>query len=183
MRHAGHLALSVDEVRQLLANVDRLEERCLLELAVTTGIRREDLAAIPLEGVDLERARLKFYESKKRRTREIPLDPTAAVTLRSYVRTLPRGTRWLFPSPRRAGAHQSGRFAYSILQRWLRRAGLENRPFHALRATAYKLARAKGWGIAEAAALLGDTHRVAEEFYGAVGPADLAATIGARPLL
>lgn len=183
VRHAGHLALTPDEVRRLLAPIDRLEERALLELALATGIRREDLAAIPLEGVDVERGTVCYYESKKRRTRTIPVDPTALVTLRSYVRTLPKGARWLFPSPRHARAHQTGRFGYSILQRWLDAAGLARRPFHSLRATTYKLARARGWSVEGSAALLGDSIRVAQEFYGAVGPGELGELVKERPLL
>ncbi len=183
VRHAGSLALTPDEVRRLLAPIDRLEERALLELAVTTGIRREDLVAIPLEGIDLESGMLTFYESKKRRTRRLPLDGTALVTLRSYVRTIPKGERWLFPSPRLKGRHQTGRFAWNILNRWLDVAGLPRRPFHALRATAYKLAKARGWPVEQAAALLGDTIRVAMEFYGVATPGELREVVREKPLL
>ena len=183
VRHAGSVALTPDEVRRLLAPIDRLEDRALLELAVTTGIRREDLVAIPLEGLDLDSGFLTFYESKKRRTRRLPLDATALVTLRSYVRTLPKGGRWLFPSPRLAGRHQTGRLAWNVLNRWLDAAGLPRRPFHALRATAYKLAKARGWSVEQAAALLGDTIRVAMEFYGVATPGELRETVRKRPLL
>jgi integrase/recombinase XerD len=183
VRHAGHSALTPEEVRRLLAGVDRLEERALLELAVTTGMRREDVVAVPLEGLDLDAGTVRFYEAKKRRTRSIPLDPTCLVTLRSYVRTLPKGERWLFPSPRRAGRHQTGRFAWSILNRWLDAAGLPRRPFHSLRATAYKLGKAKGWSVELASALLGDTIRVAMEFYGVATPGELKEAMSERPLL
>jgi integrase/recombinase XerD len=183
VRHAGSVALTPDEVRRLLAPIDRLEDRALLELAVTTGIRREDLVAIPLEGLDLDAGMLTFYESKKRRTRRLPLDGTALVTLRSYVRTLPKGGRWLFPSPRLKGRHETGRLAWNVLNRWLDVAGLPRRPFHALRATAYKLAKARGWSVEQAAALLGDTIRVAMEFYGVATPGELRETVRERPLL
>jgi integrase len=183
VRHAGSVALTPDEVRRLLEPIDRLEEKGLLQLALTTGIRREDVVAIPLEGLDLEAGMLTFYEAKKRRTRKVPVDPTALVTLRQHVRTLEKGERWLFPSPRRKGQHQSGRFAWNILNRWLLRVGLTPRPFHALRATAYKLAKAKGWGVELSAALLGDTIRVATEFYGVATPGELAQMSRERPLL
>ena len=183
VRHAGSVALTPDEVRRLLAPIDRLEDRALLELAVTTGIRREDLVAIPLEGLDLDSGFLTFYEAKKRRTRRLPLDATALITLRSYVRTLPKGGRWLFPSPRLAGRHQTGRLAWNVLNRWLDVAGLPRRPFHALRATAYKLAKARGWSVEQAAALLGDTIRVAMEFYGIATPGELLQISREKPLL
>ena len=183
VRHAGSVALTPDEVRWLLAPIDRLEDRALLELAVTTGIRREDLVAIPLEGLDLDSGFLTFYEAKKRRTRRLPLDATALVTLRSYVRTLPKGGRWLFPSSRLAGRHQTGRLAWNVLNQWLDVAGLPRRPFHALRATAYKLAKARGWSVEQAAALLGDTIRVAMEFYGIATPGELLQISREKPLL
>jgi integrase len=154
-----------------------------LELALSTGIRREDVCAIPLEGVDLIRGTVRFYESKKRRTREVPVQGKVLVTLRTYVRTLRKGEHWLFPSPRLSGKHQTGRFAWTIWNRWLDQAGLPRRPFHATRATAYKLAKARGWPVELASALLGDTIRVAQEFYGVATPAELLEIARAHPLL
>ena len=183
VRHAGSLALTPDEVRRLLVPIDRLEDRALLELAVTTGIRREDIVAVSLASVDLDNGMLGFYESKKRRDRRIPLDGTVLVTLRSYVRTLPKGERWLFRSPRKFDSHQTGRFAWTILNRWLDKAGLARRPFHALRATAYKLAKARGWSVEQASAILGDSIRVAMEFYGVASPGELREVMRDRPLL
>jgi integrase len=181
--HAGQFALTPDEVSRLLAPIDRLEERALLELALTTGIRREDIVSVPLEGLDLDSRRLKFYEAKKRRTRTVPVDPKVAITLAQYVRTLPKGERWLFPSPRKGGKHETGRFAWTILNRWLERVGLERRPFHSLRATAYKLAKAKGWSVSMAAAILGDTTRIAEAYYGTPTPGELDELMREKPLL
>lgn len=183
VRHAGEVALTPEEVLRLLAPVDVLQEWALLEFALTTGIRREDMVGIPLEGVDFDQGTVRFYESKKRRTRTVPMDARVMVTLRSHVRTLAKGERWLFPSPRRAGSHQSGRYAYNVLGKWLKGAGLTPRPFHALRATAYKLAKARGWSVEQAAALLGDTIRVAKEFYGVVTPWELRQVCREKPLL
>jgi integrase len=66
-------------------------------LAARTGIRREEAVAIPLERLGLDRGMLRFYESKKRRTLEVPVQGRVLVTLRMYVRSLPKGERWLFP--------------------------------------------------------------------------------------
>ena len=181
--HAGLVALTPEEVERVLEPVDVLEERALLELALTTGIRREDLVSIPLEGVDLDRGAVRFFEHKKGRNREVPVQGRALVDLRTHVRKLDRGERWLFPSPRKSGAHQTGRFAWNIWNKWLRRAGLDQRPFHATRATAYKLAKAKGWPVELAAAILGDTVRVAEAYYGTPTPGELAQIARERPLL
>jgi integrase len=181
--HAGQVALTPDEVARLLAPIDRLEERALLELALTTGIRREDLAGLSLAGLDLERGMIRFFERKKGRHRDVPIQGRALVDLRSHVRTLPKGERWLFPSPRKSDCPQTGRFAWTILNRWLDVAGLPRRPFHALRATAYKLAKSRGWSVEQASALLGDSIRVATEFYGVATPGELLEVAREKPLL
>lgn len=61
----------------------------------------------------------------------------------------------------------SGRHAYNVLDAHLVQAGLTSRPFHALRATCYKVAQASGWTPRMAAELLGDSMQVAEEHYDA----------------
>jgi len=82
-----------------------------------------------------------------------------------------RKSQWLFPSPKVTGkfknAHISGRHVYDILNEHLKMVKLAHRPFHSLRATAYKIAQEKSWSPRMAAELLGDSTRVAEEHYGA----------------
>lgn len=195
--HVGALAFVPEEVERLLEKVDNVRDLALLELAVSTGIRREDLVGIRREGIDLERGFLTFYETKKRKTRTVPVDGRPLVTLRRYVDTLPRGSAaspWLFPGGRRdrreiqrgdpASAHHlSGFAAWTILRRWTTAAGLPNRPFHALRATCYKLCKARGWSVAQAAALIGDTVHTAEEVYGVATPGELKEAARDRPIL
>ncbi len=182
----GELALTPEEIRGLLERVDVLSERALLEVAATTGIRREDLVAIPLANVDRESGSVRYFESKKHREREIYLPPNTRVTVRTYVRTLPKGTEFLFPSPlstRSKRRHLSGRYAYDVFQRWLADSGLSPRPFHALRATSYKLAKSRGWSAEQAAALIGDTLRVAMDVYGRTTPGELRQLVEEKPLL
>ena len=111
VRHAGEAALTPEEVLRLLAPVDVLQERALLELALTTGILREDMVGIPLEGVDFDQGTVRFYESKKRRTRTVPMDARVMVTLRSHVRTLEnwrRGSDGFSPHPGGPGGIRVG---------------------------------------------------------------------------
>jgi integrase len=182
----GELALTPEEIRGLLDRVDVLSEKALLELAATTGIRREDLCAIPLANVNLDTGSVRFFESKKHREREVYLPPNTRVTIRTYVRTLPRGTVFLFPSPLSTRSKRkplSGRYAYDVFHRWLAVSGISPRPFHALRATAYKLAKARGWSVEQAAGLIGDTVQVAMEVYGRTTPGELRQLVEEKPLL
>jgi integrase len=186
IQRVGELALTPTEVERLLGPIDVLLERAVLEVAVSTGIRREDLVAIPRANFDPESGRLAFREAKKHREREIYLTGRALITLRTHVRTQAPLTEFLFPSPRATRSrhrHLSGRYAYNVFQKWLDRAGLRRRPFHALRATAYKLAKARGWSVEQSAALIGDTIRVAMEFYGVATPGELREVANEKPLL
>jgi integrase len=186
IQRVGELALTPTEVESLLMPIDVLAERALLEVAISTGIRREDLVAIPRVNFEPDSGRLAFREAKKHREREIYLTGRALVTIRTHVRTLAPATEFLFPSPRATRSrrrHLSGRYAYDVLQKWLDRAKLRRRPFHSLRATAYKLAKARGWSVEQAAALIGDTIRVAMEFYGVATPGELREIAIERPLI
>jgi integrase len=195
--HVGSLAFTPEEVSTLLARVANVRDSAILELAVSTGIRREDLVAIRLEGLDLERGFLTFYESKKARTRTVPVDGRTLVTLRRYVETHRRGadaSPWLFPGGRRdrreterglsaSQHHLSGFAAWGILRKWTTAAGLPPRPFHALRATCYKLCKARGWSVEQASALIGDTVRTAAEVYVVATPGELKEAARERPIL
>ncbi|MHB8351134.1 MAG: tyrosine-type recombinase/integrase [Thermoplasmata archaeon] len=184
--HSGQFALTGQEVELLLARVTSVRDRALLSIAIATGIRREDLVAIPLAGYDRSRATIQFHESKKRRVRNVTLDPKADIALQTYLGARARDSQWIFPSDQRFSkprGHLSGRAAYNILQHWLAVAGLPRRPFHSLRATCYKLAKARGWSLELAAAQLGDTIRVAQEFYGVATPGELSEAMREKPLL
>lgn len=184
--HSGQFALTADEVGLLLDGVRDTRDHALLSLAIGSGIRREDLVAIKLADYEAERGVVRFYESKKRKIRTTTLDPKANVALQRWLGARARESQWLFPSDHRFNnpkGHLSGRGAYNVLQRWLTAVGLPGRPFHSLRATCYKLAKARGWSIELAAAQLGDTIRVAQEFYGVATPGELAQAMRERPLL
>jgi hypothetical protein len=57
------------------------------------------------------------------------------------------------------------------------------RPYHSLRATAYKLATARSWSVSMAAPILGDTTRIAEAYYGTLMPGELDELMRERPPL
>ena len=86
----GRDALTEDEVRLLLKHTKIFRDRTLLSLAISTGIRREDLVAIRMEGVDTETGVVSFHESKKGRTWRAVVSGEALEWLRMYVNSLPR---------------------------------------------------------------------------------------------
>jgi integrase len=184
--HAAHHSLTPLEVDELLATVGDARDLALLSLAIATGMRREDVVSVKTADYNRERRTISYVEKKKRnRVRaDVPLDPKAATRLDLYLGARGRESVWLFPSDLPSSRnHLSSRTAWNVLNRWCRAAGLAPRPFHSLRATCYKLAKARGWPVELAAWVIGDTIRVAQEFYGVATPGEVAAMLRERPLL
>lgn len=164
-RRSGQLALTQDELGRLYLAIPHLEDEALLRTAVATGMRREDVVRTELKDVDLDTGRIRFWEAKKRREWRAYAGPDTLKVLRQHIHKLPRGTPWLFPSPRDPRRHVSSRTAYNVLQRWLDRAGLKRRPFHALRATCIKILQRRGWTIEQVMEQTGDSFRTIKEHY------------------
>ena len=61
-------------------------------------------------------------------------------------------------------------------------AGIDTRPFHALRASAYKICKEAGWSPRMAAELLGDSLQVAETHYGAPSVGEMKEAAKMKPL-
>lgn len=187
VRHAGELALLPSEVPRLLESTVRSDDRALLALAISTGIRREDLVAIERAGVEVggRGAAISYYESKKGRTRLVWVSGEAFVLLRSQLAAL-RGvrTRWVFPSRRGGGrGHLSGRAAWDVLDRSLRAASLAPRPFHSLRATCVKVAQARGWTAEQIASLTGDSVAVIQQHYSVPSRDEMRQVVQDRPII
>ena len=127
-----------------------------------------------------------YYESKKKRTRTVFIPSQETIQLLQMHLKTSRRSDWLFPSPRLTpffkNKHMSGRHAYNILDTHLALAGFEPRPFHALRATCYKLAQARGWTQRMACELLGDSLEVAEMHYDAPSVGEMQAIASEKQL-
>jgi len=100
------------EEEALMAAVSQhgnLRDRTLLIVALHTGLRAEELCGLKPEHVHLGRrsGHVSIY-GKRNKYREVPLNSTARDALTSYVRTLPDGARYLFPSRKRGGSSEGG---------------------------------------------------------------------------
>ena len=179
----GRDALTEDEVAVVIKATTSYQDEALLRLAIVTGIRREDLVAIPLEGIDLTGGEITYYESKKKRTRTIHIGGETPGFLAKHVDNLPAGSRFLFPGREAGVRHISGKTAWNILDRALRAAGLKPRPFHALRATCVKLAQKRGWSVEKVAELTGDTPRTIQTHYSTPSADEMAQVARERPIL
>ena len=163
----GELALTEEEVERVLQNTKTTRDYVLIRLAVATGLRRGDIVRLSWDNINLDERSITFYEQKKRKTRTVYISEVMSQELRRWRAQNPK-ERYVFPgrSEEKYGrGHVSSRQAYNILQEALKRSGLDERPFHALRATCAKLCQRRGWSVEEAAEHLGDSVRVLQEHY------------------
>ncbi len=164
----GKFSLTEAQILELLSHVNDLRDYTLIQLAVTTGIRREDIVSIEVKDVDLKRQLVTFHEQKKSRSWSAYLWGDSPVTLERYLKTIDRRERFLFPGRSAripSKTHLTGRAAYDLLQKWLKATGLEERPFHALRSSCMKMLLRKGWTIEQVMRQTGDTAEVIQEHY------------------
>lgn len=182
----GQDALTERQIERLLLSFSNLQDKACIALAIATGIRREDIGKIKKNDFDPENGTITFYESKKKRTRTIYIPSPETIQLLIMHLNSCRPSEWLFPSPRKSGevskSHVSGRHLYNVLNRQLESIGLERRPFHALRASCYKLCQKAGWSTRKACELLGDTMAVAELHYNAPSTEEMHAIATEKPL-
>jgi integrase len=159
--------LTDDEITTVINMTGTYAGKVLLQLAVSTGIRREDISAIEISKIDLRYRVISFWQEKKDREHRVPIDLALVPELERYINTLPRGCRWLFPSPKLGPKHHiTGRQFWNQLQSILARAGIKKHMrFHDLRATCAKYWRRRGLGDCEIADLLDDELETVKEYY------------------
>lgn len=150
-------SLTPEEQERLVSVLDTLEDMVLFKLALSSGIRREDIVGIEVGRIDLDLRRLTFWEGKKSRDWTIPLTEGVVQVLKMWISTRP-GKRQLFDF--------TGRTAYNKLQRALLKAGIKKElSFHDLRRTFIKTAKKRGLSPKAVSQITGDTLQVIQEHY------------------
>lgn len=189
----GQHALTLKEWSKLILVVDNLEDEVMLKLAVTKGFRREDIGhgtikryrkkepvwittGIKIENIKIEDKLLVYYESKKDRIRDVPLNSSDITMINKLINS--RGKR----------QHEylitySGRTAYRKLQEYCDKAGIKRRPFHALRATCTKFCKSAGWSDEQVSRLTGDTIAVIQAHYRTPSTAEMAEVADNKPII
>ncbi len=171
---SGEQALTKAEWDKLSATIDNIEDELLIMLAITTGIRREDIVGIKISNIDLDDSILTFHESKKNRDRPLPLSPNIIQLIKKYLKTIPKRDL-LFDF--------TGRTAWNKLNRLCKRAGIKPRPFHALRATCVKFCQHAKWTPSEVSRLTGDSLRVIEEHYACPSDSEMKEATINKPII
>ena len=160
---SGEKALTKSQVEKLLSAVTDINDLALFKLAISTGIRREDIVRIRTADVDTLEQTITFFEGKKNANHIVPVSRGVMNTIGMSMNA--QRDKWLFPSNRGTKGHISGKTAYNKLHFYMERAGIPKKPFHALRATCAKLCQANGWPVERTAKLLNDTIKTIQGHY------------------
>ena len=170
----GENALTKNEYDKLIGVIDNLEDETLIKLAVSTGIRREDICNIKV--ADINEKTISFYESKKRRIWTIHISNEMELLIKKLLNTRGKNkTEDLLT--------YTGRTAYRRLQLYCDNAGIPRRPFHALRATCVKFCQAAGWTPEQVSRLTGDTISVIQEHYATPSTSEMAEVAESKPII
>ena len=86
---SGEKALSKKEYEKLISVIDNLGDELLIKMAVTTGLRREDLCNVRIDNINLNDGLMTFHESKKNTDRPIYLNPEVVLLIKKYLNTQP----------------------------------------------------------------------------------------------
>jgi integrase/recombinase XerD len=122
--------LSRDEYRRLLA-ASSPHLRPLIEMAVETGMRLEELLSLKWEQVDLERREVRLVRTKSNRPRVVPLSDKAVAVLVAGTSDH-RASTYVFINAATGDRYRSIKRAFRTA---CRRAGLQDMRFHDLRHT------------------------------------------------
>lgn len=171
---SGEKALTRKEYEKLIGCIDNLQDELLIKLAVSTGLRREDICQVQIGNIDFDNSLLTFREHKKRKDRSIHISPDVLMLIKKYIKTQDKREK-LFSF--------TGRTAYNRLNHWCRIAGIPERPFHALRATCIKFSQVAGWSPEQVSKLTGDTLRVIQEHYLTPSDGEMADVVRTKPII
>jgi integrase len=166
----GEKALTRKEYEKVLSVCGTLEDRVMVMLAVSLGLRRSDLVRVRVGNVDFTNHQITYLEKKKGdRVRVVFIGPKLEQEIRMLIQTLPKGQDTLFSF--------KDRQAYNRFATLCEKAGIGSRPFHALRATCIKFCQLSGWSPEQVSELTGDTIEVIQAHYLTPSQAEMGETM------
>jgi len=150
--------LTQGEVDKLLASITDIRDLAFFKVAISGGLRRDDMVNLKKSDFNFVDLELCFYEQKKSRIWTVYLPFGVFQSVEMVLNAFPRDRdKRLFP--------WCSKTAYNKLQMYCDRAGISRRPFHALRATCIKLCQKRGWSIEQTANHVGDRVSTIQEHY------------------
>ena len=165
MLTSGEQSLTPGKVEKLLSVIGDVYDDAFLRLAITGGLRRDDMVNVLAKDVNFKEGSVTFYQHKKRNHHTVYLPHSTMLALERLMNMNKRlGSPYLFPS-KRPKKPISSRTAYNILQKYLNLAGLPSIPFHALRSTCIKMCQIRGWTPRQTGKHVDDKQSTIERHY------------------
>lgn len=117
--------LSQEEVREILAAVERQRDRVLITVAYACGLRVSEVATLKVGDIDGKRMLVHVHSGKGRKDRLVPLAPSLLEMLRVWWLVM-RPKDWLFPGMK-AGTHVDTRTIQRAVRRAVENAGIKKK--------------------------------------------------------
>jgi integrase len=187
----GQKALTRKQAESVIMAASSYEDKILVLIGFTLGLRRDDLVRIEVQNIDLNPSSptLSYHERKKgNRIRTVPLTGELVHELSLYLKEhVKQDQKYLFP-PRQRTHHSgcmSSKTAYNTFNALCKKAGVPSEtghiPIHAMRSTCIKLKQEEGWTIEQVAALIGDKVETVQEHYSTPSGGELAELMKTKP--
>jgi site-specific recombinase XerD len=178
--------LTRHEVARIIMACSNPKHRMLLEVCYGCGLRVSELVSLRVGDIDGERKLLRIVQGKGAKDRQVIIAPSLHEQLRRYWQLL-RPTAWLFPSEQHPQRHIDISTAQRIFRRAKLKAGINKLgAIHSLRHAYATHQLENGLPVHQLQRLLGHgelrstmryVHWVPSEQRGALGHADLVATL------
>ena len=104
-----------------------VRDQCIIELALGTGLRVSEIAALKLEDIDLKRGgnSLVVRHGKGDKLRQVKFSSSLKTTIQEYLDYRASDSEYLFPSQRQD--HMFPTAIQKVFKKWAGRAGLPSR--------------------------------------------------------
>lgn len=193
----GQKALTRKQTENVILAANSYEDKIMVLIGFTLGLRRDDLVRVEIQNIDLESKTLSYLEKKKgNRIKTVPITERLQHELSLYLKqhTLP-GQKYLFPARQKLSKrnkknpetkevvcreyhdceYMSSKTAYNIFNSLCKKAGVQTPiPIHAMRSTCIKLKQEEGWTVEQVAALIGDKASTVMDHYSTPSTGELA---------
>ena len=107
---SGQHALTGKQVKELLLTFSNLQDKAMIALAVSTGLRREDLVNLKRKDFNPKEGTITYFEHKKKRTRTVFIPSPETIQLLNMHLQSCRKNEWLFPSPKVTGIYKNATY-------------------------------------------------------------------------
>jgi len=150
IHYSGEQALTREEYNKLMAVCDDQEDKLLLMIGVSLGLRRSDIVRIQVNNIDFENNTISYLERKKKdRLRTVPMSPKLENELKIFLKLSGKGLSDKIFS-------FGDRQAYNRFNSLCEKAGIPKRPIHVLRASCCKFYLEAGLRPDQIAKIVGD---------------------------